>query len=181
MVESTSFHEITIILKIVPEDLFNADYALIDAVGRDAVNELRQDNYHVEPIDSHEKGGSFLVAVTMFVSTTADYIWTNKEAIVADLSGLVAIFTSAILPLVKKLRQTYEKRVSKEMAAQFPVKFTFEMEEMQIQIEIADLEDEEKVLQLAQRIHAHYTGMKSNTMQSKLKASVAAKPKRKRR
>ena len=125
--------------------------------------------------------GGFLVAITMFVSTAANYLWTNKDIIIADISGLVTILTSAVLPAVNKLRQAYEERVGKEVATKFPLKFTLEIEEKPLYIEVADLESAEAVLLLAQRIYTEHPVMSNKAQHSKLKTSVPTLPKRKRR
>ena len=178
--ETSSPSQVTFTLEIVPDDPRDADPALVDAIGRDATDALRQDGSRVEPVYTGQRGG-FLVDVTMFVSTAATYAWANKDIIIADISGIVTILTSAVLPVVKQLRQAYEKRVGKNVAEQYPIKFTLEIAGKPVSFEVADLEGAEGVLKLAQRIHADHPGMTTKTPQSKLTTSVPKGPVRRRR
>ena len=174
--ESSSPSQITLTLEIVPEDPRDADPALVDAIGRDTAEALRRDGSRVEPVYTGQRGG-FLVDVTMFVSTAL----ANKDIIIADVSGIVTILTSAIFPVVKQLQQAYEKRTGKDVAAQHPIKFTLEIEGKPVPFEVADVESAEEVLKLAQRIHADHPGMTTRAPQSKLKTSVPKSPGRRRR
>ena len=176
--ESSSPSQVILTLEIVPDDPVDAH--LVDAIGRDASDALRQDGSRVEPVYTGQRGG-FLVDVTMLVSTAATSAWINKDIIIADLSGIVTILTSAVLPVVKRLRQAYDKRVGKEVAAQHPIKFTLEIAGKPVQIEVADLEHAEGVLKLAQRMHADHPGMTTKAPPGKLTTSVPQGPVRKRR
>ncbi len=68
--ETSSPSQITFTLEIVPDDPGDADPALVDAIGRDTTEALRQDGSRVEPIYTGQRGG-FLVDVTMLVHTAA--------------------------------------------------------------------------------------------------------------
>ena len=177
--ESSSPSQVTLTLEIVPDDPGDADPALVDAIGRDATEALRQDGSRVEPVYTGQRGG-FLVDVTMFISTAATHAWANKDIIIADVSGIVTILT-AVPPVVKRLRQAYEKRVGKDVAEQHPIKFTLEISGKPVQVEVADLESAERMLKLAQHIYADHPGMTQKMPPSKLTTSVPKGPRRKRR
>lgn len=178
--ESSSSSQITITLEIVPVDPHDPDLALVNAIGHDATDALLQDGSRIERVYTGQRGG-FLVDVTMFISTAATYVWSNKEVIIADVSGIVTILTSTVLPMMRQLRQAYEKQVGKDIAEQRPIKFTLEIVGKPIQIEVADLENAEGVLRMAQRIHADYPGTTTKTLKNRLTTSVPKGPVRKRR
>lgn len=85
-------------------DESESDPALVNAVGHDTVAALQQEGYTVRPVYTGQKGG-FLVEVVTTVTQLATIAWDHRavaEEVIADLSGLVTIF-SAVLPKLKQM------------------------------------------------------------------------------
>ncbi len=174
--ESDNSNRFKITLEVVPDDPHDADPALVDAVGRDATDALRNDGYTIEPVYTGTRGGGFLVTVL----ATA---WAQKDLILADGSALITIFTP-VVSLAKRLHEAHERRAGKDAAQQSPIKITVEIDGASISIEAPDLENAEGAIKLAQRFQTQHPAIASQvTSQSnaKLKASVSRRPPRKRR
>jgi hypothetical protein len=170
--------QITLTLEVAPEDPQDADPALVDAVGRDTAEVLRNDGYTVEPTYTGQRGG-FLIDVIIPLRTV---VWAQKEVILADMSALVSILSAAVL-VVQHLRKAYEKRVGKDTIQQAPIKITAEIDGAPISIEVADLESAESTLKLVQRFQIqHPTVAAKITPQStiKIKGRVPKRQSRKR-
>jgi hypothetical protein len=85
---SATSQPIKLTLEVVPEDPLDSDPALVDAVGRDTADALRGEGYTVQPIYTGKRGGP-LVEIIAFLSQALATAWANKEALIADVSGLV--------------------------------------------------------------------------------------------
>jgi hypothetical protein len=142
--DSTTSQPITLTLEVVPEDPQNSDLALVDAVGRDTSDALRSEGYTVQPVYTGTRGAP-LVEIIAFLSQTLAAAWANKEALIADVSGLVTILT-AVTTVVEKARQAYEKRVGKDTAQQYPISFTLDINDMSVPFAVADVEIAEDIL-----------------------------------
>jgi hypothetical protein len=178
--ESDNSNRFTITLEIVPDDPLDADPALVDAVGRDATDALRNDGYTIEPVYTGQRGGDFLVNVVMPVLASA---WTQKDLILADGSALITLFTP-VVSLAKHLHEAHERRVGKDAAQQSPIKITVEIDGASISIEAPDLENAQGAIKLAQRFqmqHPTIASQVTNQSKAKLKAGVSKRPLRKRR
>jgi hypothetical protein len=180
--DSATTQPITLTLEVVPEDLLDSDPALVDAVGRDTADALRSEGYVVQPIYTGTRGGPF-VEIIAFLSQAAASAWANKEALIADVSGLVTILSAATV-VVKKARQAYEKRVGKETAQMYPINFTLDINGLSVPFVVADVASAEDILHVAQRLQASHPSLTS-TDPSRCKAGVKARipkrPQRKRR
>ena len=173
--ESDHSNHFRISLEVVPDDPQDADPALVDAVGRDVFDALRNDGYTIKPVYTGARGG-FLIDVF----TTA---WAQKDIILADGSALITIFTPVVL-IAKKLHEAHDRRKGKDVAQQSPIKIAVEVDGASISIEAPDLEAAEGAMKLAQRFQTQHPAIASQvTSQSsaKLKASVSKRPPRKRR
>ncbi len=180
--DSTTSQPITLTLEVVPEDPGSSDLALVDAVERDTTNALRSEGYTVQPLYTGTRG-SPLVEIILFLSQVLATAWANKEAIIADVSGLVAILTAAAT-VVGKARQAYEKRVGKDTARQYPISFTLDINGRSVPFAVADATSAEDIFQMAQRLQASHPALKNvDPSQSKagVKASIPKQPPRKRR
>jgi hypothetical protein len=173
---------ITLTLEVVPEDPLDSDPALVDAVGRDTADALRSEGYTVQPVYTGTRGGT-LVEIIAFLSQALAAAWANKEALIADVSGLVAILT-AVAAVVTKARQAYEKRVGKDTAQQYPISFTLDINGTSIPFSVSDVGSAEDILKMAQRLRASHpslTGTDPSRSKAGVKASVPKQPQRKRR
>jgi hypothetical protein len=180
--DSATTPPLTLTLEIVPEDPLDSDPALVDAVGRDTADALRSAGYVVQPIYTGTRGGP-LVEIIAFLSQALAAAWANKEALIADVSGLVTIL-SAVAAVVTKARQAYEKRVGKDTAQQYPISFTLDINGMSVPFAAADVASAEAIFHLAQRLQASHPSLSgTNPSRSKtgVKANVPKQPRRKRR
>jgi hypothetical protein len=180
--DSTASQSITLTLEVVPENPLDSDPALVDAVGYDTTNALRNEGYTVKPVYTGRRG-SPLVEIITFLSQTLATAWANKEILIADVSGLVTILTAAAA-IVSKARQAYEKRVGKDTAQQYPISFTLDINGMLVPFAVSDAASAEEILQMAQRLQASHPALKgTDPSRDKVgvKASVPKQPPRKRR
>jgi hypothetical protein len=174
--------QFTFTLEVAPDDLSDADPALVDSVGRDTANTLRSDGYVLRPIYTGQRGG-FLVDVITTLTPIATEAWANKDIILADTSALVTILSAAI-PLARYVRKAYEKRVGKDIAQQKPIKITLDIDGTPIPIEVPDIESAEGIMKLAQRIQTSHSDVATKVIsqtQIKVRGSVPKSLSRKRR
>ncbi len=179
---SATSQPITLTLEVVPEDPLNSDPALVDAIGRDTAGALRSEGYTVQPVYTGTRGGPF-VEIIAFLSQTLATAWTNKEILIADVSGLVTILGAAAA-VVKNARQAYEKRVGKDTAWQYPISFTLDINGTSVPFAVADVESAEDIIKMAQHLQASHpslTGTDPSRSKTGVKARVPKQPQRKRR
>lgn len=151
-------------LEVVPENRRDADPVLVDAIGRDTADSLHISGYTVKPVYTGQRGGNFLVDVVIPVLITA---WTNKDAILADSSALVTIFTP-VVQVAQHLRGAHQKRAGKQSS----VKITVEIDGVSISVEAPDLETADAALKLAHRYQTqHPTVAAKVTPQSMVKVT----------
>ena len=166
-----------ITLEVVPDDSHDADPALVDAVGRDTADALRNDGYTIEPVYTGTRGGGLLVNVVMPMLATT---WAQKDIILADGSALVTIFTPIVL-IARKLHEAHDQRKGKDAAQQSPIKITVEIDGAPISIEAPDRETAETLAQRFLTQHPAIASRVTSQSKAKIKASVPKKPPRKRR
>jgi hypothetical protein len=180
--DSVTSQPITLTLEVVPENPLDSDPALVDGVGRDTADGLRSEGYIVQPAYTGTRGGP-LFEIYVFLSQTFAAAWANKEALIADVSGLVTIL-SAAASVVKKARQAYEQRVGKDTAQQYPISFTLDINGTSVPFAVADVAGAEDFLKMAQRLQASHPSLQgTDPSRSKagVKARVPKQPQRKRR
>jgi hypothetical protein len=180
--DASTFQPIKLTLEVVPEDPLDSDPALVDAVGRDTADALLSEGYTVHPVYTGTRGGPLVEIITFLAQVTAN-AWANKEALIADVSGLVTIIGAAAA-VVKKARQAYEKRVGKDTAQQYPISFSLDINGMSVPFAVSNVENAEDILKMAQRLQTrHPTLALTDPSRSKtgVKASVPKQPQRKRR
>jgi hypothetical protein len=176
---SDNLDRFTIKLDVVPEDPHDADPALIDGVGRDTADALRNDGYVIEPVYTGQRGGFFIDVVMPLLTT----IWAQKDVILSDGSALVTMLTPVVL-IAKHLREAHRQRMGKDAAQQSPIKITAEIDGVPILIETSDLETAEAALKLAHKFQSQHPAVAANVKsQSKVKVtgSVSKRQPRKRR
>lgn len=159
---------IAIQLEIVPEDIPDVDPAFVDAVGRDAIDALRNDGYTVQSVYTGRRGG-ILVEVIPFLTAIATDTWAQKDMVLADTSALVTILGAAI-PIAKHILRAHEQRAPKDNTQKTPIKITIEIDGTPISIEAPDLESAEGAVKLAKRFQADHPGVAEKvTSQSKVR------------
>lgn len=164
-----------ITLEVVPEDSQEADPALVDTIGRDAVDMLRNEGYTLKPVYTGQRGG-FLINIIVT-------LWTHTDAILADGSALVTIFTPIVL-IAQHLHNAYKKRSEKNNEQQRHIKLATEIDGVPFSIEAPDLETAEAAMKLAQRFqtqHPTVAAKVTNRSNFKVKASVPRRLPSKRR
>jgi len=177
--EPVSSNISTITLEVVPEDPQQADPALVDAIGRDTIDALRNKGYTIEPVYTGQRGG---VLVAVLIPFLID-IWTSKDIILADGSALVTIMTPIVI-IIQHLREAHEKRVGNEAFQKTPIKITVEINGNPISVETPDLQTAEGAMILARRFLAQHPGaavQMTSQSQVKITGSVPKRLPRKRR
>jgi hypothetical protein len=180
--ESSTSQPISLTLEIVPEDPQNSDPALVDAIGRNTADTLRSEGYAVQSAYTGTRG-SPLIEIIAFLSQTLATAWANKEILIADVSGLVAILTAAAT-VVSKARQAYEKPVGRDTAHKYPISFTLDINGRLVPFVVSDAASAEEILQMAQRLQASHPvlkGIDPSLSKAGVKAIVPKQPQRKRR
>src|SRR6266700_1883460 len=114
-----SANDLTITLEVVPESLQDVDPAMVDAVGRDTVDSVRNDGYGIAPVYTGQRGG-FVIDVLIPALTT---LWTQRDVILADGSALVTIFTPVVL-IAQHLHEAHKRRKGNNAMQQIPIKIT---------------------------------------------------------
>jgi len=181
--------QFNIILEIVLEDPHDTDLALISAIGRDTIDALQNNDFTVQPMYTGLRSGDFLVQVITTLTSAAIFTWTHKdivEEVVSDLSALVTIFGSGLIPIAVSMMHAHEKRASKDNrnTSLQPIKITVEIEGAPIIVEASDLEQAEAALTLARRFQNSHPNIAAKlTPQSnvKIKGSISKKPPHQRR
>ncbi len=164
------------------------DPALLQAVGDATTAALQPAGYTVQPATYTGERGieSFLVDLVTIAQQVAATVWANHAAIsegIADLSGLVTIFTT-ILPIVRKTRQVHEQQVGKDESAVRPLKMTVEIDGGSLIIETDDLVQADAALQLALKYcsaHPEQAARVTTKSRVKVQARIPARKRRPRR
>ncbi|GHO96647.1 hypothetical protein KSF_066950 [Reticulibacter mediterranei] len=152
---------------------------MVDAVGRDTVDVLRDEGYIFEPVYAGQRGGFLVDVIVPFLNT----LWTQKDVILADSSALVTIFTPIVL-IGRQLQEAYKKRSEKSNAQQSSIKLVTEIDGIPFFIEATDLEAAEAAMELARRFqmqHSVVAAKMTNRSNVKVKASIPKRQPRKRR
>src|SRR5258708_9798745 len=87
--ESDNSNRFRITLEVIPDDPHDADPALVDAVGRDTADALRNDVYTIEPVYTGTRGGDFPV-----------YVFATFRVPNATLLSPATSFISSVTPPV---------------------------------------------------------------------------------
>src|SRR5260370_35501200 len=131
--ESDNSNRFRIPLEVIPDAPNDADPALVDAVGRDTADALRNDGYTIEPVYTGTRGGGFLVTVL----ATA---WAQKDLILADGSALMTIFTP-VVSLAKRLHEAHQLRAGHDADQQSPIKISVDIDRASLSIETPNREE----------------------------------------
>jgi hypothetical protein len=143
----------------------------VNAVGRDTVAALQQEDETVRPVYTGQKGG-FLVEVVTTVTQLAMAAWENRaaaEEVIADLSGLVTIFAT-VLPMLKQLLHAHEQRVGKDESMSNLMKIVLEIDGVPLSIKPSDVMQDDAAHKLALQFRsAHPLVAPQVTTKSKVK------------
>src|SRR5258706_1219202 len=96
--------ELVITFELVTDE-DEGDRELVLGVGHDTVAALQQEHYTLRRGYTGSKGGFWV----QLVVPGAQFVWEYHGEIIADLSGLVTIFTG-ILPVLQKMLHVHEQR-----------------------------------------------------------------------
>lgn len=163
-----SAQAIKLTLEVVPENHRDADPALVDAIGRDTADRLRNSGYTVVPVYTGRRGGNFLVEI---VAPVLIAVWANKDVILADSSALVTIFTPVVL-IAQHLFDAYKQQMGKDAEQQSRIKITIEIDGAPISVEAPDLATADAALKLAHRYQAQHPAVAAKvTPQSMVKVA----------
>jgi hypothetical protein len=185
--DSQDAQQLTITLELLSEGIYEADLALVAAVGRAAVDELKEDDkYRVQPVYTGERGGDFLVQVLTFLGAVPVDVWTHGaliERVMTDAGTLVGI-CAGVVPLIRRVFQAHERQKDKKRVVLQPIKMTLEIDGHQVTVEAQDVEGADAGLKAAARFYERYPDVaKKVTPRSsvKVKGKIPAQPQRKRR
>jgi hypothetical protein len=162
------------------------DPALLQALGDETASALQKEGYlALPPAYTGQKGiESFFVEFAVAVQQLATALWNNHAAIsegVADLSGLVTIFT-AIMPILKRIQQAHRERMGDEESAARPIRLTVEIDGASVGIEASDLAQADAALQIALKYRAAHPAVRATTKSKvKVRGQVHARKRRPRR
>ncbi len=185
-----------IILEIMAEDPRDSDPVAIGEVGREILDEVKQDGTRVEPVYTGQRGGQeLLFELIKYGQAAGQVVWADIYAqgnTIGIVSGLVTIFqaSSSVVKSVFHAREKHEAKQAKLAAAtatppvqeQHPIKVILTIDGAAIPVEVGNFQDAKAILELAQEFHAKHPNVNA-TPQSEVKvqAVVPKKVRRKRR
>jgi hypothetical protein len=171
----------TILLEIAPEDASDADAAVIGEVGRSMLADLTREGYRVEPVATGQRGVLELVyEVMQTVSVYAGDAWQHKD-ILDTVSSIYTLFVAAS-PIAVRLLHRKETHTTPAMpqASDPEVKVSIKVDGAEIEVTSRDVENDERVRQLAERFLAAHPSIKM-TPQSKVSVKGRVRTPKKRR
>jgi hypothetical protein len=166
---------ITITLEISAEDSHNPDPAALNEVALNTNRALQQDGYTITPLYTHHRGGLDLLfqIITSGTQTASAALWAQRD-VVGLIGNLCTIFTS-ISPIVMHLFHTRGKQAEQD----HDIKVTIKIDDADIAISSADIANDDRIYQLAQRFLVQHPTTKV-TPSSKVKVQARV-PQRKGR
>lgn len=168
--------QLTIRLELDAASAFEQDQAIVGEIGRDTLEALKQEAYTIRTVNTHTRGGEFVVDVLTFV-------WAHKEVIeraMTDLSSLVTVL-GGVVPVMLLVVQAHKKRAIPGSA---PLTFTLDIDGVSVSVEAVDIEQAEAVLLLAQKFHnshPHIARQVSSRSKVKVKGKLPQQRRRGRR
>lgn len=178
--------QLTVALELQTEGFYEADLALVAAVGRATVEALERDRYTIKPAVTGQRGGDFLVQILALLETIPADVWTHRalvERVMTDAGTLVGICTG-VVPLIRRVFQAHKQQEDKKHVVLQPVKVTLEIDGHQVVVEAQDVEGADAGLKAAARFYEQYPDVaKKVTPRSSInvKGKIPAHPQRKRR
>jgi hypothetical protein len=166
---------ITITLEISAEDAHNPDPAALNEVALNTSRALQQDGYTINPLYTGQRGGLDLLfqVITSSAQTASAALWAQKD-VVGLIGNLCTIFTS-ISPIAAHLFHMHGKQTEQD----HDIKVSIKIDDAEIAISSADIANDERIYQLAQRFLAEHPTTKV-TPSSKVKVQARV-PQRKAR
>src|SRR5437763_9092987 len=156
--DSYDSQQLTITLELLSEGFYEADLALVTAVGRAIVGGLEEDRYTIRPVATGQRGGDFLVQVLAFLEVVPAEVWTHKalvERLMADAGTLVGICTG-VVPLIRRVFQGHKQQEEQKHVVLQPIKVTLEIDGHPVSVEAGDVEEAEAALKLARRFYEQH-------------------------
>jgi hypothetical protein len=184
--DSQDAEELAITLELLPEGIYEADLALVAAVGRATVETLEGEGYTVKPVARGQRGGDFVMQVLALLEAVPADVWAHRELVervMTDAGTLVGICTG-VVPLLSRVFQAHKQQEVKQHVNHQPLKMTLEIDGHPVSVEAQDVEEAEATIKLAKRIYEQYPdAAKKVTPRSsvKVKGTLPAQPQRKRR
>lgn len=178
--------QLTVTLELLSEGSYEADFALVAAVGRATVEVLEQERYMVRPVAPGQRGGDFVVQVLALLEAVPADVWAQRalvERVMTDAGTLVTICVG-VVPLLRQLLRVHKQQEAKQHMNQQPLKMTLEIDGHPVSVEAQDVEEAEAAFKLAKRIYEQQPDVaKRVTPRSsvKVKGTLPAQPQRKRR
>jgi aryl-alcohol dehydrogenase-like predicted oxidoreductase len=170
------------LLEIVPEDVRDADVAVMGEVGRSVIADLKQEGYTVHPVATGQRGAlELLYEVMNTVGTLAGDAWQHKD-ILDTISSIYTIFVAAS-PIAMHLLYGKGKRpasTTNEREHDPEIQVSIKVDGAKIEVTSRDLENDERVRELAQRFLAAHPSVKV-TPQSKVSIKGTVRKHQKRR
>ncbi|HEY7418449.1 MAG TPA: hypothetical protein VH593_24930, partial [Ktedonobacteraceae bacterium] len=87
-----SKQEVNFLFELLTEGTYEADIALVNSIGQDVLDALRDEGYFVQsvaPPGGAPRGGEILVQFVTFVTNVVVSVWVNRDAILADVAALI--------------------------------------------------------------------------------------------
>lgn len=168
---------ITITLEISAEDSNNPDPATLNEVALNTNRTLQQDGYTITPLYTGQRGGLDLLfqIIISGVQTASAALWAQKD-VVGLIGNLCTIFTS-ISPIVAHLFHLHGKQTEQD----HDIKVSIKIDDAEIAISSADIANDERIYQLAQRFLAqHPTTQVTPSSKVKVQARVPLRKGRRR-
>ncbi|GAC1350912.1 MAG: hypothetical protein NVSMB27_38000 [Ktedonobacteraceae bacterium] len=166
MTEQQSHHEHivapAIMLEIVPEDSRDADVVAMGELGRRLIADLTQEGYSVHPVETGQCGGlEILYEVVQTVGTLAEVAWQHKD-ILDTASSLYTMFVAASPLAVRLLYKKGEHHTSTASTREHDpeVKVSIKLDGAEIAVTSRDVENDERVRQLAEHFLAAHPATK---------------------
>ncbi len=133
---ANSHQSMSIRLEILPEDTQQIDIAEIDEIGRNIVDQLKQDGCNVEPFYAGSKGGGPIFDIVVHIYRV---IHGNEEL-------LAAIFASISLALQGIIKER-ERRTAREKAQRDPFEITLYVDNKPLKIQTPDTQSAVKLVE----------------------------------
>jgi hypothetical protein len=181
--ESNTPQDLHITLELVSEDVDELDVSVTNAIGRDVLTALRNDDYRVRLVDTQAKtrGGELLIEITKIVTQAAIDIrenWPLIERGLTDTASLVQIM-SGVVPVLLYIQHAHQKHARRGSA---PIKFIVEIDGKPVTVEADNLEQAADALKLVQEFRTNHPSTAAKvTPHSKVKVKGTVPGQRRRK
>ena len=174
-----------IILEIIAEDPHDADPIAIGEVGREIIDEMKQDGFNVKPKYTGQRGGlEMLFEILLHVQNTAQAIGVdiyNDRDVIANLTKILGYVSPVVMFALNARKKKMEKQATttQTSAQEQSIKVNIVIDGASVPVEVSNLKDAEAVLELAKKLHSAHPKVNA-TPQSEVKVQAVV-PKKERR